>query len=129
MTQSPIDEIAPTWGNIFKSEEEFLRVVDKHDQLIQQCAQGIITFKDFLQKYDGFYGYYALDGHESDEDERSMFQRYEGRIRPHEEIAQEIFQFLCSDEDAARDIYIKAGRFGSSEGLRRLRIINQKHFG
>src|SRR4051794_11901997 len=100
MTGPPTDGMAPTWGNMFKSEEEFLRIVDEHDRLIQQCAHGLITFKDFLEKYDYFYGFYALDGHESDEHERSMFERFEVRIRPHEKLVEDVFQYLCADEDA-----------------------------
>ncbi len=123
------DWASPEWTNMFESEEEFLRIIDKHDVLIQQCANGEITFANFLEKYGNFYGYYALDGHESDENERAMFERFEKRLGPHEEIVNEIYQYLCSDEHAKREIYIKAGRFGNDEGFRRLRLIDQKHFG
>jgi hypothetical protein len=130
MTQGSVeDNTSPDWGNMFESEEAFLSVLDEHDQLIQRCANGAITFQEFEKKYNYFYGHYALDGHESDEQEREMFEKYDCRIKPHEELGTEVFQHLCSDEDAVKNIYIQAGRFGSDEGLRRLRIVNQKYFG
>src|SRR5687768_7693604 len=116
------DSKSQEWGNMFESEEAFLSVLDAHDQLIQQCAIGSITFQEFEKKYNYFYGHYALDGHESDEHESEMFDKYDHRIKPHEELGAEVFQHLCSDEDAVKDIYIQAGRFGSDEGLRRLQI-------
>ena len=117
------------WGNMFESEEAFLSVLDEHDQLIQQCAREAITFREFEERYNYFYGHYALDGHESDEHEREMFDKYRYRIKPHEELGTEVFQHLCSDDDAAKEMYIQAGRFGSDEGLRRLQLLNQKYFG
>ena len=122
------NETPEKWGNMFESEEDFLSALDKHDRLIRQCADGIVSFQDFLVKYEYFYGYYALDGHESDESELRMFEKYEERIKPHEELGTEIFLQLCDDNDALKDSYIKAGRFGSDEGLRRLRIVSKKYF-
>lgn len=116
------------WGNIFESEYEFLEVMDKYDQMIQQCAKGDIVFKDFLEKYNDFYAYYALDGHESDEQELALFEKYGWRIKPHEELAQEILSYLCNDDDALKDSYINAGRFGSNEALRRLKALSEKYF-
>jgi hypothetical protein len=128
MTHDGFDK-SQEWGNMFESEEGFLSVVDEHDELIRRCAEGAITFQEFEEKYNYFYGYYALDGHESDEHEREMFDKYRHRLNPHEELVIEIFQHLCSDDDAVKDSYIKAGRFGSDEGLRRLQRLNQKYFG
>lgn len=91
-------------------------------------CEGAITFHEFLAEYNEFYSYYALDGHESDELELSMFERYALRIQPHEDLTLQVFTYRCDDDDATKEIYIQAGRFGSTEALRRLKLISNKYF-
>ena len=102
--------------------------MDNHDQMIQQCANGDLAFKDFLEQYNDFYDYYALDGHESDEHELAVFEKYKWRIKPHKELAQEILSHICNDDDALKDSYINARRFGSNEALHRLKVLSEKYF-
>ena len=109
--------------NMFKSEEDLLKTIERHDSLVEKCKSGEIGFLEFCEKYNNFYSYYALDGHESDEGEQSLFQKHEKRIEPHRVIAYEILGQVCSDEDAEREIYIQAGRFGSAEAIRRLKSV------
>jgi len=109
---------------IFKSEEELLSTLDRYDQLVRDCVSGGISFQEFLNKYDTFYMTYALDGHESGPAERELFEAHKSRINPHREIWERILiGGLCADEDARKESYTQAGRFGSEEGLRRLREI------
>jgi hypothetical protein len=111
-------------GRIFESEEEFFSTLNEHDQLIRDCASGRISFEAFLNKYNAFYMTYALDGHESSPEEKELFEAHEDRIAPHREVWERIIGGgLCADEDAQKESYIRAGRFGSDEGLRRLREI------
>lgn len=111
-------------GRIFGSEEELLSALNRHDQLVRDCVSGHISFGEFLDGYDAFYMTYALDGHESDAEERELFEAHADRIAPHRKIWERIISGgLCADEDARKDSYIQAGRFGSDEGLRRLREI------
>jgi hypothetical protein len=106
---------------IFGSEEELLSTLDQHDQLVRDCAAGRISFQEFLDRYDTFYMTYALDGHESDPEEKELLEVHKDRIAPHREIWERIIGGgLCADEDAQKELYIQAGRFGSGEGLRRL---------
>ncbi len=53
-------------SKMFESENDLLSTLEKHDQLIDDCASERISFSEFLEKYDTFYLTYALDGHESD---------------------------------------------------------------
>jgi hypothetical protein len=112
---------------MFESERDLLIVIEKHDQLIHECASEKISFSEFLEKYNTFYMTYALDGHESDVDEQNLLKAYEYKIAPHREVWEKIIAGgLCSDEDAIKEAYIQAGRFGSDEGLRRLKEINNR---
>lgn len=105
---------------IFDSGQSLVQALDVHDELVRRCVAGFISFDDFYAKYKDFYSYYALDGHESDQEERDLFEKYEARIEPHRVIAYDILGHVCSDSDAQLDSYKQAGRFGSAEALRLL---------
>jgi hypothetical protein len=114
-------------SKIVESEKDLLSTLDKYDQLISDCVSERISFQEFLKKYDDFYGYYALDGHESDLEEQRLFNTHKNRITPHLEVWESIMSGLCADEDAQKEAYIQANRFGSDEGFRRLKVIGEKY--
>ncbi len=113
---------------IFKSESDLISVIETHDNIVLECVRGSLNFWDFVEKYHNFYWYYALDGHESDEEERVLLEKHESRILPHREIAETILQGVCSDEDAEKEIYQKASRFGSKVAFSMLKEIASKYF-
>ncbi len=108
---------------MFESEAHLLKAIEKHDALIRQCVNGEIAFWESCDKYDNFYACFALDGHESDDEERALLEKHEAKIEPHRIIAYEILGLVCSDDDAERESYKSAGRFGSAEAVRRLRNV------
>ena len=116
------------WGNIFSSGVELVEALDQHDRLLLDCSEERISFEEFLERYNDFYAYYALDGHESDDEERELLEKHNKRIRPHEEMTFEILGKLCADEDAVNQSYIDAGRFGSDEALRRTKLLVRRYF-
>lgn len=103
-----------------------LSTIERHNQIIRACISGEITFQEFLSHYYDFYYYYALDGHESDLEERALIEKHENRILLHRKVC-EMLSGLCSDEDAMKDSYIQANRFGSEEALRRLKEITENY--
>jgi len=105
---------------MFASEVEFQRLLHEHDELVRRCAHGEMSFNDFCDKYNNYWSFYALDGHESDDEERTILERYEDRIELHWLIAFDILGQLCSEEDAQREVYIQAGRFDSTVAQQRL---------
>ena len=108
---------------IFQSEAELLARIAEHDELVCRCVRGDLSFDQFCDRYQDFYASYALDGHESDEEERELLEKHSSRIEPHRVIAFEILGRVCSDSDATLEIYQRAGRFGSVEALEKLRRI------
>ena len=112
---------------IFESESDLLASLDRHDDLARQCACGAKSFNDFCVEYNYYYGSCALDGHESDQEERSLLEKYEKRIKVHRIIAEDILGGVCSDLDAKLEIYQRAGRFGSEEAVRRLHDLKCKY--
>lgn len=105
---------------MFESEADLLETIAHHDALVRQCVTKELSFLEFCEKYKDFYAHFALDGHESDEEERSLLEKHDNLIEPHRVIAYQILGQVCSDEDAKLESYKNAGRFGSSEALRRL---------
>ena len=105
---------------MFESEAELLETISSHDALVSQCVAGDISFSEFCKKYNDFYSFYALDGHESDHEERALLEKHNNLIEPHRVIAYEILGQVCSDDDAGLESYKNAGRFGFSEAVRRL---------
>jgi len=98
---------------MFESESDLVRTLDHNDSLVLKCVDGELTFREFRDKYQCCYDHCALDGHESDDEEKKLLVKYESRILPHRLISEKIFQYICSDEDSTKPVYIKAGRFGS----------------
>lgn len=107
---------------IFNSEAELIDVLEKADAMIAACVAGSLEFHAFYQQLGELYSYHALDGHESDEEERALLERHRGRIEWIDTVLTEIGG-VCAEEDATKEAYIAAGRFGSAEALRRLRSL------
>jgi hypothetical protein len=78
--------------------------------------------------YGDFPRYYALDGHESDDEEKQLFKKYAKRIQAHLKLSEKVLSSLCSDEDSVNEQYIKAGRIGSKDALVRLQEIVRNYF-
>jgi hypothetical protein len=113
---------------IFSDDSDLVKTLDCHDSLLKSCASGNLSFSDFLEKYNDFSMYYALDGHESDEEEKIILAKHASRIAVHFRVWDEILTGLCSDEHATDPQYIKCGRFGSHEGILRLQKIVREEF-
>jgi hypothetical protein len=103
-----------------ESENELREALDRHDELLCQCARGDLPFWDFNEKYGNFYWAYALDGHESDAEEKALLKKHQNRIEPHRIVQEEILSGVCSDEDATKEQYRKAGRISSREAVLRI---------
>ncbi|WMW80060.1 hypothetical protein RF679_15610 [Undibacterium cyanobacteriorum] len=109
---------------IFQSETNLLQTLDRYDDLVRQCVDQKITFDEFCDLYNHFYSSYALDGHESDAEERALFERHAERIQAHAYIAQQILARLCSEEKAGLQSYKNAGRIGPATALEMLADVN-----
>jgi hypothetical protein len=107
---------------IFASESELLETLAEIEAALEQAAHsGSGSFREHYFKAGHLYGYYAIDGHESDEEERRLLAKHAERIARIEE-ALDSADGLCAEEDAQKEIYRKAGRYGADEAARRLRM-------
>ena len=105
---------------IFSTETEFVALLEKMEAMIDECASGKREFYSFHREIGYLHSFYALDGHESDEEELAIMERHRSRLSWIERVLEEIGE-VCSAGDAPKEAYIRAGRFGSEEALRRMR--------
>jgi hypothetical protein len=114
---------------MFSSEANLEASLEQHDELVRQCAHGEISWASFCDKYNNYWSYYALDGHESDGEESALLDRHVDRIELHRKIALDVLGKVCSEEDAVKDIYIEAGRIGAEAAVERLASLWSEHRG
>jgi hypothetical protein len=112
---------------IFQSEADLLDALARHDDLVRRCARKDMPFDTFCKAYNDFYAYYALDGHESDEEERLLLERYDHRLELHRIVTVDILGQVCSEDDASNPLYVQAGRYGSAEAVARIERVSAQY--
>ena len=105
---------------IFDSESDLVNTLQKQFYVVADFAEGRIPCDEFDQKYNSFYYSYALDGHESDEEEKLLLQKYSDKIDFYEKLSS-IICGICSDEDFLKEIYINTGRYSSEVALLKIK--------
>ena len=81
----------------------------------------------FLNEYGYPIGEYALDGHESDEEEKILLRKNANSLKLHMEITEIILNKLCTNEQAKESAYIQAGRIGPKEAFVLLKEVAARH--
>ncbi|MGO4222034.1 hypothetical protein AB4Y64_09305 [Lysobacter sp. TAF61] len=109
--------------NVHSQESELVADLDRHDELLRECASGRLPFWDFCASYDNFYWRYALDGHEAGPAELAVLDKLADRIAPHQHLADSVLSSVCSDSHPEKGSYGRSGRFGPEEALARLKAI------
>ena len=107
---------------MFRSESEFLELLDQCDALVLDAVGGTLDVRALYTRLGDVHGHFALDGHESDEEELALMHRHQLRLSFIED-ALDALNGLCAESDATKQSYIDAGRYGADEALRRLRLV------
>ena len=94
--------------------------------LVQQAASGELTIQDFIQKYNNFYYYNALDGHEADESTLDLFKKFSELIELHRIIQTEIVNLVFFDNQTDSTQYLDAGRLTPDMAKKRIEVIVKK---
>lgn len=125
----PLREAAPggTAAKARPTEDELLRDLNGHDQLVVRCARGDLSWADFETAYDSFYPRYPLDGHASDAEELALFEKHAMRIALHREIWDQILTKVTGDERLGQQANVDAGFIGTGEAVRRIQELVRKH--
>lgn len=109
------------------SEDELLRDLDLHDQLVVMCARAELSWAEFERAYNNLYPRYPLDGHESDAQELLLFEKHAARIALHREVWEQVLTKVTGDEHLGDQATVDAGFIGSAEAVRRIRELVRTH--
>jgi hypothetical protein len=107
---------------IFESENQLTTLIEQKKKLLVEILDDKMPLNTFYKEYGDFYSFYALDGHESDTEEFNLLLKYDRDIELFRIIDEEIFNRICSDEDAIREIYIHNGRISRKRAIEELKI-------
>jgi hypothetical protein len=102
---------------MYESKNEVETILNELDDLVMQCIEGKLSFNDFLDKYGYPMGFYALDGHESDDLGKTILSNFSKRISLHEEITEQVLHQICTTEQAADPAYKNSSRIPPSEAF------------
>ncbi len=106
---------------MFESENHLKRLIQQKKDLLRKVINDQISTDSFYKEYDWFYNAYALDGHESDDEERNLLLEYDSEIEIFRIVEEEIFNRICSDDDSKREIYIQQGRISAKGAVDELK--------
>ena len=109
------------------NRSDLIAITNKLTQLVKKCVSGELSFNEFLVKYGNPIGEYALDGHESNLEEKEMLKNNTDLIKLHVEITESILHPLCSSEQAKDPLYVENGRIGPEVAFKLLKEIASRH--
>jgi len=105
---------------IFNSESELLDVLGQIEaKLASASTCSTDQFSKHYNEAGALFAFYALDGHESDDEEFALLEKQAKRIK-NIELALQSASNVCAEEDALKESYIQAGRYGPNEAIKRL---------
>lgn len=107
---------------MFEDENALVTLLEKYKQLLIKVINDEITIDFFFREYGNFYYYYALDGHESDTEEKELLLKYDKDIEVFRVVQEEIFNRICDDELAVLDIYIANQRISAKHAIDELKL-------
>ncbi len=102
---------------MYKSKVEVEQILDELDALVNKCIDGKLSFESFLSEYGYPMGYYALDGHESDEAGKYILDSLADRISLHSEITEHVLHKVCTAEQARDPAYKNSSLMTPSEAF------------
>lgn len=95
--------------------------------LIDQFVKEKIPVKHFLEEYDNFYYYEALDGHEADDAQKMILDEFNTVIAFHKEIQLGIVDLVYIGNDKQKQQYLQAGRLDMEEVLLKVKALADQY--
>ncbi len=92
-------------------------------QLVKKVALGEISIEDFLQQYNNFYYYNALDGHEANDLTIMLFNKYSNIISLHKDIQTTVADLVYLSDKTNSSNVLNAGRISVDDALERISSI------
>jgi hypothetical protein len=81
---------------------------------------GSLAIPEFVKRYDNFYYYNALDGHEEGEEGKRLLAVFSDAVKLHKHVQEDVVDNLYLGEPGYLDQFKEAGRIAAQEGVARL---------
>ena len=104
---------------------EFVRELIRGTELVSEAAAGSLALADFLARYDSFFYFNSLDGHEKTATHTRFLSEFSKVCALHRAIQVEVVDRLYSGERRAE--FEKAGRLWIDDAAPRIREIAREH--
>jgi len=105
-------------------EKELLEELESGTALVVALAGKTISPEEFLQRYDNFYYFNALDGHEASESQKRVLDTVRTWCALHQQV-QDVVNLVYRSEVPLRD-YEAAGRIRPAEAGQRIAVLANK---
>ena len=109
------------------SKDQLKQLLLSGTQLVKDAVDGRLSFVEFLSKYDNFYYYNALDGHEDDDEGRRMLAQFSDVVVLHRCVQEEIINCAYVGENGRKADFEAAGRIDAAQAVERLRRLTEKY--
>jgi hypothetical protein len=95
--------------------------------LVDSYVKGLISWDDFIKRYNNFYYFEALDGHEAGDKEMDVLRGLKKAIDLHRDIQKKAIDLVIPNDVKDRGVYLSAGRIADEEAGRRVSNLAFKH--
>lgn len=109
------------------SENVLKSILLEGTRLVQEIASNRVSMESFLKRYDNFYYYNALDGHEADSQETSLLKKYSTVISLHKDIQTTVVDVVYLGDKASSSEYFRSGRISIEDAMIRIIEISKKY--
>jgi len=109
------------------TENLLMEILTEGTRLVRDAAAALLPIREFIERYNNFYYYNALDGHEEDEEGKELLARFANAVSLHQEVQEDIVDKIYLGEPSRIDEFKAAGRIDPQEALERLGEATKRH--
>lgn len=107
-------------------EEELKKSITDVIHLILSFNEDKLSIEEFIEIFNNFYYFEALDGHEANTNQKIILQKWSDVISILAQIQTEIIDRVYVKDDEMHDLYIKTGRIDREQAVQKLKKILQE---
>ena len=89
---------------------ELVNALERATSLFNRLVNKEISIRQFVNEYDNFFYYEALDGHEANEQQKVLLAEFEELISLHEKIQTNIVDLVFLGSKEQKQQYLDVGR-------------------
>jgi hypothetical protein len=109
------------------TESLLKEILTEGTRLVRDAAAGSLSIGEFMRRYNDFYYYNALDGHEEDEEGKELLARFADAVSLHRQVQEDIVDKIYLGDPSRIGEFKAAGRIDAQEALERLGEAAKQH--